>query len=289
MKHLIFLIISIGLYFTLLVQCYAETIYIHTDNLADLHALRSKNIQDNLSVATNLHALNTQSVQNQLVKIRFEYMTTKRSLLLMDKSKNICVVNKVKTEKRLEKYLFSLPINLFLGRRLYQNTSYPAVDVNESMGNSVLLSDLVIDRPDTKIIISAQISYGDLLDAQIKKLPEQNKIVRHSGEHDKGVLAMFSRGRAEFALLYPHQVYDSDIKFDGRSYLISSVPPYILGHLMCSKSELAKAFLKSINGQLSAVEALDELLRIHLTYINPMDKAVTEMYFRQAFYSDVVK
>ena len=267
MKNLLLLSVLVCSCFVFSKQSHADTIHIHTDNLADLYDLKSKSIINNFSVATNLHAL-----KNQFGNIQFEYMTTKRSLMLMDNSKNICVVNRVKNKKRIEKYLFSRPVNIFLSRRLYQNTSYPPLKARESVDNSVILSELFIERPKAKVIISTQISYGDVLDAQIAALPAVNKTTRHSGEQDTGVTAMFVKGRAEFALLYPHQVYGSSFAINGRSYAIASVPPYILGHLMCTKNDVTKAFIDSINNHLSLPKNLDKLLRIHINYINPIIK-----------------
>lgn len=278
MKNLLFLPIIIYLCFAFTRLGYANTIFIHTDNLDDLYALKSKNIEDNLSVATNLHALNSQSTN-----VQFEYMTTKRSLLLMDNNENICVVNKVKTKKRQEKYLFSQPVNLFLSRRIYQNESYQPVDVSESADNSVLLSDIFIQKPTAIVIISRQISYGDALDAQIANLHQVNVLARHSSEHDTGVIAMFVKGRAEFALLYPHQVYDSDFSVKGRSYAIASIPPYILGHLMCTKNKASAAFIQRVNKSLSTASNVAKLLEMHLQYTNPIDKVVIESYFHQEF------
>jgi len=279
MKHSRVLFTALCFYLIYLGQSHAQTIEIHTDNLADLYALKSKNTDDNLSVATNLHALNI-----LFDHLKFEYMTTKRSLKLMDSSKNICIVNKVKTRNRIDKYLFSQPVNLFLSRRLYQHTSYPPLDADELINDSVRLPDIFIKRPAAKVIISGQISYGDILDAQIAQLAEANILTRHSSEHDKGVIAMFSKGRAEFALLYPHQVFGSDLTINGRSYSVSSIPPYILGHLMCTKNEVTKRFINNVNNHLSDPKSVDTLFKIHTGYINPIDKVVMESYFRHAFF-----
>lgn len=279
MKKVLSLLFFNCLYFAFSIQSYAKTIYIHTESINDFSALEGMNPENNFSVSTNLHALN-----NQSENIEYEYMTTKRSLLLMDNSKNICVVDKIKTKKRIEEYLFSKPVNLFLSRRLYQNASFSVVGGTDSRDESVSLSSLFIERPKSQIIISGQISYGDVLDAQISKLPEGNVLLRHSGEHDEGVIAMFAAGRAEFALLYPQQVYDSDLKVNGRSYSISSVPPYILGHLMCTNNEVTKAFIQSVNDHLSDSDSLAELLKIHLQYTNPIDKLVIESYFSKEFH-----
>lgn len=185
---------------------FAAVVYIHTYNITDLSALKSKNTENNLSVATNLHALNISPIN-----IDYEYMTTKRSLQMMDNSKNICVLNRIKTNQRVKKYIFSQPINLFLGRRLYQHADFSALTGHNSIDKGIYLPDLFNERPTSKVIISGQISYGDSLDNQLAKLSEENKIIRQSSEHDAGVTRMFARGRAEFALLYPHKVFTSTL------------------------------------------------------------------------------
>jgi hypothetical protein len=257
----------------------ASTIYIHTDNKADLYALRSHNKLDNLSAATNLHAL-----EKQFTNIKFEYMPTKRSLLHMDNSKNICVVNKLKTKERKEKFIFSQPVNIFLSRRLYQSTSYPPLNISESGSNRVSLSDIFVEQPNTKMLLSTQISYGDALDAQIALISDVNIVTRHSAEQDIGITAMFARGRAEFALLYPHQVYGSSFKINARSYSLNSIPPYVLGYLMCTKNDITKDFLNNVNNHLSKPNSLNKLLEIHLNYTNPIDKMVIESFFDEVFY-----
>ena len=278
MKNNLFASIIFSLSLAIVLPSNGTTTHTHTDNVTDLNALMSKNTENNLSAATNLHALNIPAIN-----IQFEYMTTKRSLQVMDNSKNICVVNKIKTKERLDKYQFSRPVNLFLGRRLYQLSLNSPLAFNKAVAKDVVLSKLFIKKPTAKVIVSDQISYGDELDAQIANLSEVNKIVRHSSEHDTGLITMFTRGRAEFALLYPHQVYGSDLTIDARSYAITSVPPYVLGHIMCTKNKKTEEFIEKINKHLSTKSSLFELLQIHLNQVNPNDKAVVKHYFQQAF------
>lgn len=257
----------------------ANVISIHTDNLTDLHAFEAHNIKDNLSVETNLFAL-----KKQLANIKFEYMTTKRSLALMDETKNICVVNKVKNQARLEKFLFSQPVNLFLSRRLYQTTDKAPLKDHLLKNDGVNLNDIFTHKKRAKLLISSQISYGDALDKQISLIPSNNKLIRHSAEQDSGVLGMFIKKRAEFALLYPHQIFDTSPKVEARSYAISSISPYILGHLMCTKNNVSKAFLKNIDAHLLTQSSLNELLNIHLKNVNPIDKQVVESLFQKALF-----
>ena len=266
-------------YFVFSMQCHANTIYIHTDNITDLSALENEKTEGNFSATTILHALKSHSSS-----IQFEYMTTKRSMILMEDNENICAVNKIKTKQRAEEYLFSQPINLFLSRRLYQNTPQPLTDINGLVSRNVSLPAIFKSRPNAKIIISGQISYGDELDVLISKIPEENILLRHSGEHDEGVISMFAAGRAEFALLYPHQVYNWGVDIKWRSYSIDSIPHYVIGRLMCNKNKVTEAFIKNVNTYLSRTRNIEKLLKIHLNYSNSIDREDVKSYFHQEFY-----
>lgn len=259
------------------ISAFADSIHIHTDNLEDFQALKSNNGHGNLSVSTNLFAL-----EKEHPLIKFEYMTPKRSLQFMDEGKSICVVNRIKTQERLDKYIFSKPINLFLGWRLYQKTEFQPLDAS-SHNQRVNLSELFVQKPDSQIIITEQNSYGDVLDDILAKLPDQNKTIRYGGESDIGIINMFAKGRAEFALLYPQQVFTFIANINVRSYEIESIPAYVLGHLMCTKNEATIAFIEQVNQHLGAENSNEKLLDVHLNFINPNDVDMFKYYFRQAF------
>jgi uncharacterized protein (TIGR02285 family) len=278
---------------TTLVYCYlillsfhvvAETgqddvVYIHSEVLTDFKDFKNGNPINDLSVATNLHAF-TPTQQT----IIFEYMTTKRSLLFMERDdKNVCVVNKIKTKERLDKYIFSLPINLFLGYRLYQHNTYTSLSGYASFDKKLSLDELFKQLPDARVLISDQISYGDALDTQLTSLPHKNKILRSSREHDTGIIKMFEQGYAEFSILYPQQVYKYKPGLKGRSYAIASSPPFILGHLMCTKTKTTRAFIKQINNNLTSDTNYEQLLDIHLKFIRPTEQLMFKHYFNQAF------
>jgi len=256
----------------------ANDIYIHTDNQVDYQALKNHIGSGNFSVSTNLHAL-----KDLHSTITFEYMTSKRTLKLMENTKNICVVNRIKTKERLKKYIFSLPINLFIGRRLYQNIEFPPLTLVDKPNSSINLATLFTQKPDAKILITKQISYGDKLDAQLAKLPEKNKVLRNGGEHEKGIIDMFLKGRTEFSLLYPQQAFTFITNKEVRSYAIESIEPYVLGHLMCTKNAETREFIKKIDLHLSTEINTKELLDIHLEFINPNDKTMFTHYFLEAF------
>lgn len=273
-----FLALIVICYLLVLPYSTAATIYLHTDNFTDLKAFKSKNGTNNLSVSTNLHALNGTKFDTE-----FEYMTVKRSLHFMQNDKNICAVDKIKTKERLEKYIFSQPINLFLGRRLYQHPSAPPLPPSLANQQNINLIKLFTERPNSKILMSGQISYGDELDNQLALIPAKNKVVRLSSENDTGVINMFVIGRTDFALLYPQQVFKYYPNLVATSYELANSPPYVLGHIMCSKNPETQAFIEEINSHLSDFNNKEALLSIHLKFINPADDDLFEQYFRQVF------
>ena len=90
----------------------------YTDNPEDLRSLRAKRA-DSMSAATNLLAFS--GVYHDL---QFQHMVFQRILHRMDSPQNVCMINRIKTEQRAEKYLFTLPVAVFLSFRLYQNANY---------------------------------------------------------------------------------------------------------------------------------------------------------------------
>jgi len=200
-----------------------------------------------------------------------------------ESDKSICVVNKIRTKERLGKYLFSLPINLFLGFRLYQHNTYTPLTGFTSFDSSVHLDDLFKQKPDTRVLISDQISYGDIIDKQLHNLPKKNKILRSSREHDTGIIKMFEQGYAEFSILYPQQVYKHEPGLKAHSYAIASSPPFVLGHLMCTKTPATVDFIEQVNSNLTSDINYEELLEIHLRFIRPTEQLMFKYYFKQAF------
>jgi len=266
------------LFSCLLLPTHASNIYIHTENLPDLQALQSNNSESILSVSTNLLAL-----KKVHAKVQFEYMTTKRSLQFMDKGHNICIVDKIKTKERLAKYIFSQPINLFLGRRLYQKASSSMLVKHMLTDNKVNLYKLFEAQPKAQLLVTEQISYGDALDEQIALLPDKNKLIRQGAAQDIAIREMFALGRADFALLYPQQVFTYLPKLKVRSYEIEAIPPYVLGHLMCTNTPENQSLLEEINNHLNMPQSRDDLLDIHLKFIKPSDKQIFINYFEQEF------
>lgn len=259
----------------------AETldgIYLHTDNLNDFKQLTRRRA-GGIGSATNLLAINELDLN-----IKMEFMPLKRSLQLMDQQHPVCAINKVSNIQRIQKYLFSYPVNIFMNRMLYQiEGSTPLIQ------EAVSLAALFKKRSKCQLLLTAQISYGAEVDAQLQQIPAKNKLYRNSVAYStnnivpqgEGLLSMFRKKRAEFALFYPQQLFEADVEFLYRSYPIKGTSPYIIGHIMCAKIDGMKAVINKFNQNLKSAYSSGKLLATHLQFLDPRDAEHLAYYYRE--------
>jgi len=76
---------------------------------------------------------------------------------------NICYSNKLKNEQRLRKFIFSKPISLYMGLRLF--SKYP-LKITEPIDIALLLKE----NPDKNLSVIKGRSYSDRLDKQLTSL-----------------------------------------------------------------------------------------------------------------------
>ncbi len=260
--------------FVLTFKLLAARVYVHSDNEQDVFSFDAVN-PVSLSVETNMLALAIPRVD-----IRVELVPLKRSLTFMDNEQPVCVINKLKTAERVEKYLFSKPVNLFFNRRLYQQPELEQLEHSES----VSLVEIFKRFPERKLIISSQISYGDDLDQQIKQIPKRNVIVRDAGLQGKGIIQMFAQKRADYALLYPQELVTLTTPLNSPSYEVAGINPYVTGHIMCAETALTKQFIGELNENIDNSLTSGELHRAHLKYIDAGSINALERYFKEVFY-----
>lgn len=249
-----------------------ETYLIHTDNWSDyLYYQSPERSAPSLSAAAN------SSILHELgLNIKYEYMPMKRSLKFMNSGNELCILDKIKSAERIQSFSFSLPMNLFLSRRLYQHNSLPKLS-----SQTINLLNLLKAQPAHKILITSQISYGENLDRIISQIPKQQVVLRSSGEHGKGLIDMFNNHRAEYALFYPQTLTDNDANLPANSYQINGTSPYILGHLMCVKSKKMNQFIKVLNNKIREQLSSTKLLKIHKQYVEPNSHEALSKYFKQ--------
>ena len=264
------LLFSGGLY----AQVRDGVIFVHTDDQADFRYLSdASNRPSSLSADINKALLNAQPIT-----INYEYTPLKRSLKLMEKRANICILDKIKTPEREANYDFSNATNMFLSRRLYQQSSLPPL--NQSPVN---LPELFYAQPKHRILLTEQVNYGAVIEKQLLEIDIDQKVMRSASEHAMGLLDMFQNKRAEYALFYPQQLQELGIELTARTYDIDGQAPFIMGHIMCTKKQLTGQLLLAVNQSLKIWLENGVLLQRHLVFTQPKDKAKYVALFAQAF------
>ncbi|WP_284245350.1 hypothetical protein [Thalassotalea insulae] len=254
------------------------TVNIHTDNLNDFLGITNQAHNSALSVTTNQLLF-----ANLAIKLNFNYMTTQRSTTQMDEGENICLIDRIKTPLRASKYLFSLPVNLYLSRRFYQNIHAPVINDPELLIDGALdLLAFFKKYPDKKLLLSHKISYGNALDNLLANLPDKNKTYRRGAAHETAIVDMLVFERVNYTLLYPQQISEQNIKTPLRSYEIAGIPPFVAGRLMCTNSAEMQLFIEKVNQTLKRLYDNKILFNAHLTFIPDEYADVLAKYFHQA-------
>ena len=247
----------------------ATTIQIFLDDEEDLAILTQKAKPENIAGATNKILFEQLNLSN-IEFLGASYKRTLRSMLKQDKSA-ICTLNKVKTTYREKNFLFSLPVNFYISRRLYQHADSPPLskEVLDEEGNVVSLMQLFNVYRNKLIVTADDLSYGPFLDKQLAQVDSANKVVRGGSNHYETVHRMFELKRVDFLLGYPVEVmrYAKANQDKYESYLIADSPRFILGHVMCNKTQVSRQVLERVNLILLSNYGTKEFLLAHINYL----------------------
>lgn len=230
---------------------------------------------------------------NQLLLQRFSKAVTVAELpfarieLEMQGAGVRCTPDRIKTPERLKKYLFSYPVNFYLGYRLYQRADLTplSVPILNAQGEVRSLSALLEDEPRSRLLVSSHFSLGHFLDAEVSKVAASKKTLVAASEYYQQFLGMFLAKRAEYAVLFPTAIqehYHADLPMPVRSYAIAGAPAVIAGHLMCNKSAESERFLQQVNQALLELYQEPEFLQAHQRYMLSEDAKVVAEVIRAA-------
>lgn len=249
-----------------------DTPTIYYDYLPFADAYKTQQAKNAVSAANLLFV---QNVKNYNAP---RFLPTIRLLneLNADTEKSICALFKLKTAERLDKYYFSLPISFLSTNRLYLRRGMQplAADLLNADGELKSIGSLFTDNQKT-IMLWNHISYGELVDKELKKIPGKNKIVIQ-GLSSHGTLAkMIERGRTDYAIVFPSEVADFESEeqdFDLLSYRIERIKPISYGHLMCNKNDASKAWLRKANDIILELYNSPEFFKANTFNINPQEQ-----------------
>lgn len=257
----------------------AESLRIYIDDEKDLLVFTGKVEPINIAGATNNMLLNAIGEY----PIEFVPSSYKRALRIMSQQPHpTCLFNKVKTPIREANFLFSLPINLYLSRRLYIHSHVAPLEeaLLDKQGNVKSLPLLLDVHKNKLIVIAGDFSYGPFLDEQLAQVNSENKVLIEGSNHYETVYRMFNLRRVDFLLAYPAEMY-RHVKIDKatyQSYRIANSPEYILGHVMCNDTKMTRAFITKVNDVMVKLYKQESFIEAHLNYLPEEEHSITRRY-----------
>ncbi len=213
----------------------------------------------------------------------------------MQKIPNSCAINRIKTSKRLENNLYSLPINLYLELRLYakRNKNKPPFPQSVLNNKSELssLAQLFTLKPNHILGVDQGRSFGAFLDKQINELNEHNLVVRSGGIRSLSVAYMLFKNRVDYVIDYPSEMKLALDEFAGKitldSVKVTTGNNYIVGYIACSKSDFGQQTIEDINKELLKLYKTPDFYQAHARYLDKADIAEFNLAYEQVFQTSI--
>jgi len=291
---------SVIILFFISVCCYCtkgytdNTIYWFTHNTEDaVHLTQAINTQiSTVKDTTRLLMLSVPQYQ-----FNIEFAQSPSIARLLKKIPNACAPNRVKNPERLKDNIYSLPLNIALGLRLYykRDSKASARTLNALNKDKQLtsLSALFTGKSIYTLGIDAGRSFGVFLDNKIASLDEHNLVIRSGGESTKSLVKMLSKDRIEYLIDYPEDINNAikelptPISLD--SLAIADSPSYIVGYVACNKSPSGQKVINDINKALQQLYKSHQFYIAHTRYLDNSDIADFNQAYQEIFKVDVPK
>ncbi|PKI13029.1 hypothetical protein [Colwellia sp. 12G3] len=288
MKKLVF-IINLLVFFGYTANSYAQTkVLWYSDSIK-----RSAQLTEDTSVPISVLADTTRLLMKSLPQYKFssEFAQSPRITRLLKKLPNSCAPNRMKTPKRLENNIYSLPLNISLGLRLYfkQDTRSGVLSQNTfTSGQQIIsLASLFTGKSTYVLGVDDGRSFGVFLDEQIAALEKHNLVVRRGGVATKSLVKMLLKNRIDYMIEYPVSVNEAlndnptDIKLE--SLRIASSPDYIIGYVACHKGSLGQKIIEDINRELQKLYSSYPFYQAHIRYLDKTDLVDFNRTYQEVF------
>ncbi|CAM4127645.1 hypothetical protein [Pseudoalteromonas byunsanensis] len=257
----------------------AFAVQLYVDDEVDLSVYRREVPPSNIGNNTNF-ILIRELKHGLLALLPASY---KRSLKAMRESNDVvCVANRIKTPERMQEFLFSLPVNIYLSRRLYQHASDEPLDkrVLNEQGEIKSLPHLFSHYRQSLLVVAPTVSYGPFLDRQLEKVSNENKLFRDGSNYYDTMYHMFRKKRADFLLGFPAEIYrhQQQLPTQYREYDIADAPKYVVGHWMCNNNPKSRKFLQLFDGYIRQIYQKRDFYDAHLKWLPETAQQKTKIY-----------
>ena len=233
---------------------------------------------------------------NRLPDLSFDFQTVPSARVesTMKSYQYVCATNRLKTDERRKKYIYSQPLNLYLGLKLYSLKSaseMPGQLLNDKQ-QVISLYDMFEHFSESRLGVSKGRSFGPSLDKQIKSLDPRN-VIAHSGLGSlHSLLAMLLRKRVDYVIEFPVELSNSKLKSKTdkllNSYEIAGSEHYFVGHVACKNNAAMKQVIVQINKQLNQLYKTKQFYSAHVNYLHKSDIKQFDRVFKKVFTSEKV-
>ncbi len=218
--------------------------------------------------------------------LQVQQMPIARTDRMMEQGLPVCSLNRVKSAERASKYLFSLPVNFYLGYQLYQHAAAAAVPpaLLDKQGQIRSLKALMQQYPRQQIVIPKDYSFGDALDNAVAELPARQITAISTSHYYQHFVAMFEAGRADFILLYPTEMQaylQKNPALKVRQYPLAQAPAYASGHLMCGDTALTRKFIEKVDVALKQLYRQQAFVEANSYTLSAADQRKIQQIIRQ--------
>lgn len=227
-----------------------------------------------------------QAIQQKVTQYKLNKVSSglERGIRNVMHGKGHCVRNLLKTAARSQRLIFSEPFTYFLGLQAFVR---PKVKI-AALENIITLSQLLAANPKLIVGIEKGRSYGDIADAEIRKIDPQQAYVKQGNDNEAQMLAMLANQRFDLLLEYPSVVSyflnDNRVRRDDqpRQITLAQFPALVGGRLACIDTPQTRDFIAQVNKHLVLLKQQPAYLKWHLDYIEPQLQELFVQHFRAA-------
>lgn len=240
---------------------------LHSDDQSLSSNINSSVSNVSASVDTVRLLMDSMALQSTVLNVPFT-----RSLKYIEQQQAVCIVNRIRTPERDEKYLFSLPINFFQTQRLYQLAENPPINpvFLDEQGAVKSIHAVINALPDSTILLPANYSFGHRVDTDLAQVNSHQVIPIANDDYYLSFMRIFTGKRIDFAIIFPVALYrhfGENLPVPIRKYTIANNPEYVTGHFLCGDTPKTRSFLREVNSNIKKLYSKPEYIRAHTAYL----------------------
>lgn len=230
--------------------------------------------------------------QYKITKIQGNF---NRSFNLLQSQENVCTGNKLVTfERKKFGHITNIPQVVFPGLRLYvdQNSSfYSKIQTLAYQDNSISITKILNTIPNINFGVAGGRKYGKEIDLIIKDNKWQTRFLhRNASDMAAGVIKMFERGRLDLIIEYPnvlsHYQTQDEQPLKLKSFSIVESQQYMLGNIMCSKSDLGLKLINQFNQIIEKVSKDKRYFDTHIKWFDSSTKSDAIKFYNRIYKTD---